>query len=415
MASGSNKYEVKIRSVDTVIPVVLVQGHRLPQSNFDLLVPPGYSGLYFCFHKPTPRTCQDASVGFTTFPTMVAALKAALSKVLVIYYPLAGEFVTNSVGEAEILCNSRGVDLIEAYADVELRELNLYNPSVSVEAKLLPEKINGILSIQVTELRCGAMVVGCAFDHRATDAYSFFMFMSAWADISRNMPITQIPSYCRSLLSPRIISPSNSSDPIFDQIFTPLSFLPSVNPKTSLEYLVNHIYYISAADIARLQELSGHSHSKLVCFTAYCWKILARSACRVADEVEKWLSPATTEDHFLGLLDWVEAHRTKPILSTIFAADNKEEDKSVSCMVSSGRWFAEIDFGWGNAAFWSSHFPRRQKGGFLMPIPQPTTGDWIVYAQVAPSIVAAMEQEPTIFCPLRNLAVYESNSSRARL
>ncbi|KAJ4813227.1 HXXXD-type acyl-transferase family protein [Rhynchospora pubera] len=322
--------------------------------------------------------------------------------------------------------------------------------------------------MQVTELRCGAMVVGCKFDHRAADAYSFFMFMSAWADIARNKPINQIPSYCRFLLSSQIVSPSNSSDPTFDRIFTPLSFLPPVNPKTSSE-IVSRIYYISAVDIARLQELSGHSHSKLVCFIAYFWKILARSACRgekscsmgavvngrsfmktvhgdnalknyfgnvlsvpfgnlqvktlldmklveVADEVNKWLSPTTTEDHFLGLHDWVEARRPESMIATIFASeDSKEEDKSVSCVVSSGRWFPEIDFGWGNAAFWSCHFPKREKGGFLMPIPRPTTGDWVLYTQVAPSIVAAMEQEPTIFRPLRNLAVYKSSSSRARL
>ncbi|KAJ4745459.1 hypothetical protein LUZ62_079864 [Rhynchospora pubera] len=303
MASGSNEYEVMIRSVETVIPAVLVQEHRLPRSNFDILLPAVDISLYFCFQKPTPTACQDSSVRLTTFPTMVAALKAALSKALVIYYTLAGEFVTNAVGEPEILCNSRGVDLIEAYADVELRELNLYNPEDSVEDKLLPKKINGILCIQVTELRCGAMVVGCKFDHRAADSYSFFMFMSAWADIVRNKPINQLPSYCRFLLSSRIfLSSSNSTDPIISRIYAPLSFEPSGNPKR--------------------------------------------------------------------------------------------------------RWLPEIDFGWGNAAFWSIHYPKAEKGGtgYLMPIPQ-STGDWVVYAQVEPSIVAAMEQEKTIFRPLRTLAV----------
>jgi Transferase family len=58
--------------------------------------------------------------------------------------------VTNSAGEPEILCNNRGVDLIEAYADVDLREINLYNPDDSVEAKLVPQKKGGsILCIQV--------------------------------------------------------------------------------------------------------------------------------------------------------------------------------------------------------------------------------------------------------------------------
>ncbi|KAJ4745323.1 hypothetical protein LUZ62_079728 [Rhynchospora pubera] len=471
MASDSNEYEVMIRSVETVVPTVLVQKHRLPLSNFDLLLPPAHARHYFCFQKPTPTTVstKDASAGFTTFPTMkVAALKAALSKVLVIYYPLAGEIVTNSAGEPEILCNNRGVDLIEAYADVELRKLNLYNPDDSVEAKLLPKDTKDTLCIQVTELRCGAMVIGCAFDHRVADAYSFFMFVSAWANIALNKPINQMPSFCRFLLSSRNISSSNSSDPIYDQIFTPLSLQPPPNPEISSETRVNHIYYISAVDIARLQELSGHSHSKIVCFIAYFWKILARTARRgeklcsmgavvdgrsfmktvhgdnfmknyfgnvlsvpfgnlqaktlidmtlaeVAEEVSKWLSPAKKEDHFLGLLEWVDSHKPKPILATAYLGDCNEEDESISCVVSSGTRFPEINFGWGNATFSSCHFPVGKKGGYLFPIPLSNNGDWAVYAQVAPRIVAAMEQEPTIFRPLRTLHEYKSNSSRARL
>ncbi|KAJ4801577.1 HXXXD-type acyl-transferase family protein [Rhynchospora pubera] len=282
--------------------------------------------------------------------------------------------------------------------------------------------------MQVTELRCGAMVIGCVLDHRAVDAYSFFMFMSAWANIALNKPIKQMPSFCRFLLSSRNISSSNPSDPIYDKIFTP-SLQPPPNPQLSSETRVNHIYYISAVDIARLQELTGHNHTKIVCFIAYFWKILARTARRaktlidmtlaeVAEEVNKWLSPAKKEDHFLGLLEWVEAYKPKPIVPTAYLGDCNEEDESISCAVSSGRRFPEINFGWGNATFSSCHFPVGNKGGYLFPVPQSNTGDWIVYAKVAPKIVAAMEQEPTIFRPLRTLQClheYKSKSSRARL
>ncbi|KAJ4760766.1 HXXXD-type acyl-transferase family protein [Rhynchospora pubera] len=307
--------------------------------------------------------------------------------------------------------------------------------------------------MQFTELRCGGVVVGCTFDHRAADAYSFNMFMSALANIAFKKPINQMPSFCRFLHSSQITLSSNSPDPIFNRTFTPLSLQPPPNQLISFAAPVNRIYYISAPDIARLQEIAGHSHSKFVCFTAYFWKILARSAClgekscsmgvvvngrsfmknvhgenfmenyfgnvlsmpfgnlqvesllamefaEVAEEVEKWLSPATTEDHFLGLLDWVETHKPEPIVAKIYLGDSKEYDNPISCVVSSGRGFPEIDFGWGKAAFGSYHCSRGGKVGYVMPIPQETTGDWVVYAQVAPSIVAAMEEEPSIFRPL---------------
>ncbi|KAJ4763440.1 hypothetical protein LUZ62_073815 [Rhynchospora pubera] len=450
MGAEAKGYEVMVKSMETIAAVLPVQEHRLVQSNFDLLLPPIDVGVFFCFRKPAPVADTNvASVGPITFPAIVANLKAALAKVLVTYYPLAGEVVTNSAGEPEILCNNRGVDLTEAYADVDLRDLNLYDPDDSVEAKLVPKKKDGILSIQVTELRCGAVVVGCMFDHRVADAYSFNMFMSAWAETTLGQPISSMPSFRRSLLASRPLLPSKSLDPLLDQFFTPLSLCPPPNPLISFSAPVNRIYYVPAADVARLQEIAGRKHSKLVCFTAYLWQILARSAdlgekscsmgivvdgrtrmknvhgeqfmenyfgnvlsipfgnlrveslldmklAEVAQEVYEWLSPAATEDHFLGILDWVEAHRPEPAAARIYLGDTDEEDKSVSCVVSSGRGFPEINFGWGNAAFGSYHFPWGGKAGYLMPIPQ-KTGDWVVYAHVAPSIVSAMEEEPTIF------------------
>lgn len=450
MGAEAKRYDVMVKSTETVAAVLPVQEHRLPQSNFDLVLPPIDVGIFFCFQKPASITDSDAaSVGPTTFPAMVATLKVALAKVLVTYYPLAGEVASNSAGEPEILCNNRGVDLTVAYADVELRELNLYDPDDSVEAKLVPKKKNGIVSIQVTELRCGGVVVGCMFDHRVADAYSFNMFMSAWADTALGQPISRMPSFRRSLLSSRPLFPSNPLDPLFDRLFAPLSLCPPPNPLITFSAPVNRIYYVTATDIARLQQIAGNSRSKLVCFTAYLWQILARSAnqgekscsigmvvdgrsrmknvhgekfmesyfgnvlsipygnlhvktlldmklTEVAEEVYEWLSPAATEKHFLGLLDWVEAHRPEPTAARIYLGDSNEEDKSVACVVSSGRGFPNIDFGWGKATFGSYHFPWGGEAGYLMPIPQPT-GDWVVYAHAAPSIVAVMEEEPTIF------------------
>jgi hypothetical protein len=73
----------------------------------------------------------------------------SLAETLVSYYAFAGEVVKNSMGEPELLCNNRGVDFVEAFADVELQSLNLYNPDESVEGKLVPKKKHGVLAVQV--------------------------------------------------------------------------------------------------------------------------------------------------------------------------------------------------------------------------------------------------------------------------
>ena len=131
---------VKVSKKEVVAAVLPLQDHWLPQSNLDLLLPPVDVGVFFCYknHNNTP-----------TFMSMVRVLKNALAQVLVSYYAFAGEMVNNTVGEPELLCNNRGVDFVEAFADIELQDLNLYNPDESIEGKLVPKKKNGVLCVQV--------------------------------------------------------------------------------------------------------------------------------------------------------------------------------------------------------------------------------------------------------------------------
>lgn len=141
MVAGG-EFKVTVSKTEVVAAVLPLQEHWLPLSNLDLLLPPVDVSVFFCFHKPSLQSM--------TFASMVAILKKALAQTLVSYYALAGEVVLNPVGEPELLCNNRGVDFVEAFANVELSELNLYNPDESIQGKLVPNKKNGVLSIQVT-------------------------------------------------------------------------------------------------------------------------------------------------------------------------------------------------------------------------------------------------------------------------
>ena len=77
------------------------------------------------------------------------------------YYAFSGEMVSNSAGEPEILCNNRGVDFAESFADVELKELNLYNPDESIEGKLVPNKRHGVLAVQVNPTPLTSHIRAC--------------------------------------------------------------------------------------------------------------------------------------------------------------------------------------------------------------------------------------------------------------
>lgn len=111
----------------------------LPLSNLDLLLPPLEFGVFLCYRKP-PQ-CNG--------PWMSRTLKRSLAQTLVLFYPLSGEVVKSSAGEPVLLCNNRGVDFLEAFADVELREMDFYNTDATIEEKLMPKKKDAVLSILV--------------------------------------------------------------------------------------------------------------------------------------------------------------------------------------------------------------------------------------------------------------------------
>ncbi|XBJ04076.1 hypothetical protein VPH35_023082 [Triticum aestivum] len=399
--------EVTIMSATTVEPALPLQQHRLPLSNLDLLLPPIDVGVFFCYLHPAPTA---------------AALKEALAKVLVAYYPLAGEVVANGDGEPELLCNCRGVDFTEASAgDTELRELRLGIVDEGVD-KLVPSKKAGVISVQVTKFKCGGAVVGCTFDHRVCDAYSFNMFLVAWAATSRGGSVPPAPTFRRSLVSPRDPSP-----PAADVAALQVTAGPG---RTKLEAFTAHLW--------QLCSMSGSAHQRLCCMgmvvdgrarmspdgamKAYFGNVLTitygvnsiddlrrrMALADVADDVHRWVREAATDEHFRGLIDWVEALRPKPAAARAYLGGTGGT-KATACIVSSGMGFPvrEINFGTGLPAFASYHFPWPAGAAYVMPMPSARDdGEWVVYVHAAPELVKVMEEEPTVFKVLENSYVF---------
>ncbi|XP_022878036.1 shikimate O-hydroxycinnamoyltransferase-like [Olea europaea var. sylvestris] len=454
-------FEVKLSKNEVVAPVLPVQENRMPLSNLDLLLPPMDVGVFFCYKKPENFT----------FESMMVVLKKALAQTLVSYYAFVGELVKNEAGEPEILYNNRGVDFVEALADVEIKDLDLYNPDATVEGKLVPKRKKGLLAIQATQLKCGGMVVACTFSHRMADAYSANMFLVSWAEMALSKPLTQIPSFCRSILFPRR---PTIYDVSVDNMYVPISTLPpppEANDQGSDadddQIAISRIYYIQSDRINDLQLLanadngsssSKRKRTKLEAFSAFLWKMIAAGEfnrndkfCRlgivvdgrtrlingdenqakliepyfgnvlsipfgekkieelkerplswIANEIHEFLESAVTKEHFLGLIDWVEAHRPEPCLAKIYCSGASEEEPAV--VVSSGQHFPvkKMNFGWGEPCFGSYHFPWGGKSGYVMPMPSPKgNGDWIVYMHLLKGQLELIETNAAnVFSPL---------------
>ncbi|XP_016489688.2 coniferyl alcohol acyltransferase-like [Nicotiana tabacum] len=276
-------FNVKVIKTEVVAASLPMQEHWLPQSNLDLLLPPMDVGVFFCYQNPIISGMPKYSFG-----SMVKVLKVSLAETLVSYYAFAGELVQNLAGEPEILCNNAGVNFTEAWADIELKEINLYNPDESIEGKLVPKKNHGVLAVQATQLKCGGIVVACTFDHRVADAYSTNMFLVSWAEIAQSKPLSQLPSFRRSFLSPR--RPSHYDPLVIDSMYIPISALKqetrAVTNIDDDEQVISRIYYVKAEEISRLQSLANncnndmistkfHRFTKLETFSAFLWKTIA--------------------------------------------------------------------------------------------------------------------------------------------
>ncbi|PWA60839.1 HXXXD-type acyl-transferase family protein [Artemisia annua] len=431
---GSCGVLASVKHKSIIAAALPVQDQWLPMSNLDLLLPPIDVGVFFCYKKAMP------------FDENVTIVKKSLEQALALFYPFAGEVVQNILGEPELLCNNRGVDFIHAYADMELKNIDLYHPDDSVERKLVPVKKQGVLTVQVTELNCGGLVIGCTFDHRIADAYSINMFLTAWAEIAQSKQISCLPSFRRSMLNPRRPPVMNT---IFDTLYVPISTLPPPGSNLPANPLASRIYYIESKDINHLQSnssLNGNpKKSKLVSFIAFLWKIIAEcndghDTCKmgvvvdgrerldnkinldkislsntksfsmqnyfgnvlsipygkanssalkemplglVADMVHEFVCPALSEEHFRGLIDWVELQRPAPAVAKIYTKMKETDCEAV--VVSSGQRFPveSINFGWGKPDFGSYHFPWGGQTGYVMPMPNVRkNGDWIVYVHL---------------------------------
>ncbi|KAF5789589.1 putative alcohol O-acetyltransferase [Helianthus annuus] len=57
----------------------------------------------------------------------------------------------------------------------------------------IPKSVTHVLMKQVTELKCGSMIISCAFNHQLSDAYSMSMFLVAWAKHARLEKMSNLP------------------------------------------------------------------------------------------------------------------------------------------------------------------------------------------------------------------------------
>ncbi|XP_059074976.1 coniferyl alcohol acyltransferase-like [Cryptomeria japonica] len=265
-------YNVEVVKREVVIPATVIQEHVLPFSNIDLTVPPCGVHVFFCYDKPFQ----------TSFVSVLSNLKSSLSRAFMSCSAFAGRLVSHGDGDLQMVCNGKGAEFSEAYADICLTQVEFCNPIAAIEGKLVPLLVkdsegNGspVFAVQVTKFSCGGIVVSCTFDHRIADSFSTNLFFTCWANLSRNEPIGFItPSFTRSILVPR--DPPDCCSEI-KKMYTKVQLFPQSNMQIPHPPITSRIYYLNAKDIEMLQQnanQNGNKYTKLEAFSAYLWKML---------------------------------------------------------------------------------------------------------------------------------------------
>ncbi|XP_020582736.1 uncharacterized protein LOC110026214 [Phalaenopsis equestris] len=378
---SSKDYTVRICRKETISAALPSQEHWLSLSNLDLLLPPLDVGVFFIYTKPQLESSSS------TFASLVKVLKTSLAKSLVTYYPFAGEVVSNSMGEPELLCNNRGVEFIEAFADVEIAELDFHNADQTFEGKLLPNKMGGALTVQATEMKCGGMVLGCTFDHRVADAYSFNMFLVGVGRRASQMGV-MVDGRKRLGLA---------MDAYFGNVLSCLYEYVDAGKKDLKEIaeIVNGLIVAAAREehFRALVDCVEVRRPKAVGSRFYLEEglsvLVSSGRGFPATEVEFGWGKALFGS---GLVDWVEVRRPEAVGPRLYL------EEGLSVVVSSGRGFParEVEFGWEKALFGSYYFSWKEN--YVMPMMGGRgDGDWVVYANLSRKIVKIIEDDSNGF------------------
>ncbi|GMN36304.1 hypothetical protein TIFTF001_005923 [Ficus carica] len=189
---------INVKRSTMVRPVEETPCRILWNSGLDLVVPSMHTPSVY-FYRPTgAANFFDAAV-----------MKAALSKALVPFYPMAGRLRRDDDGRIEIDCNAHGVLFVEADTSSVIDDFGDFAPTPELR-RLIPavDYSAGISSypllvLQVTYFKCGGVSLGVGMQHHAADGFSGLHFVNTWSDMARGLDLTIPPFIDRTLLRAR--------------------------------------------------------------------------------------------------------------------------------------------------------------------------------------------------------------------
>ncbi|KAL7152624.1 hypothetical protein ABFS83_04G110500 [Erythranthe nasuta] len=224
--------KISVTSSEMVGPNAETPSGCMWLTNLDLVMPTYYHTRTVYFYR------YDGGGAANFFHTTV--LKAALSRALVEFYPMAGRLATEN-GRITINCNGEGVLFVEAECDGEIDDLGDFAPRPELDLTPAVDYSLGISSfplsmMQVTRFKCGGVCLGIAQHHHAADGFSGLHFINTWSDLSRGIDKIAVPPFLdRTVLRARV-----PPHPMFPHTEyhrpTPTTTTPTASPQPEIKY-----------------------------------------------------------------------------------------------------------------------------------------------------------------------------------
>lgn len=190
---------VQVKEMSLITPSDSTPTHILQLSSLDSQLFLRFTIEYLLFYKPFPGCDRSATTD---------ALKRALSRTLVPYYPLSGRVQARPDGSRlEVDCRVQGAIFVEAVASgSQLSDFESGPCFVTERRKFLSLCVTDVLKgapplvMQLTWLADGAVALGVGFSHCLCDGVGSAEFLNSFAELARLGDFKGKPVWHRNLL-----------------------------------------------------------------------------------------------------------------------------------------------------------------------------------------------------------------------
>ncbi|KAL2895676.1 Spermidine hydroxycinnamoyl transferase [Bienertia sinuspersici] len=323
-------------------------------------------------HVPTIYFYKASQELLTSSNSIIHTLRESLGRALVHFYPLAGRVRWIGQGRLELLCNSMGVELIEAESSGELSDFGDFASKTHLFENLIPnvnynnpiDELPMMLG-QLTKFKCGGIALGVNISHVVADGQSALHFMSEWARLARGEPLEEAPyfnpNFFRAHYLPRTLSSYNVHIEI---IPPPLLIGQENNLEERNKPTVVAILPLSKDHVESLKRIveegsdghNMHPYTRYEVVTAHIW----RSVCKAREhhlqqptclgftiDVRNRLHPPLPPKYFgNGIIDVVASSTSREITTLPLCYTCARIREAIEKV--------DNDYIWSNIDFWRS-------------------------------------------------------------